>query len=49
MCNPYAFFGQPQMWPRGYPIEEIKDQPECTAFARQPAQPLILQARMCSQ
>ncbi|EIE18111.1 hypothetical protein COCSUDRAFT_49414 [Coccomyxa subellipsoidea C-169] len=43
VCNPYAFFGQPQIWPRGYPLEHIKGAPSCTNFTRQPAQPLILQ------
>ena len=43
VCNPYAFFGQPQIWPRGYPLEHIKGVPSCTNFSRQLVQPLILQ------
>ena len=42
MCNPYSFFGLPNIWPRGYPLDQIKA-PECTAFTRQPVKPLILQ------
>lgn len=29
VVNPYVFFGQPTMWPRGYPLDKIKEnQPE---------------------
>ena len=24
--NPYSYFGQPSVWPRGYPLEKINDQ-----------------------
>lgn len=44
MCNPYAFYGQPQLWPRGYPLDRIKNEPECRAFRRAHPRPLILQA-----
>jgi hypothetical protein len=23
--NPYSYFGQPSVWPRGYPLEKISD------------------------
>jgi hypothetical protein len=48
VCNPYGFFGQPQIWPRGYPLEHIKGVPSCTNFSRQDAQPLILQVQAIS-
>lgn len=44
VCNPYTFFGLPHIWPRGYPLDQIKGE-DCTSFARQPVRPLILQAR----
>ena len=44
MCNPYEFFGLPNIWPRGYPLDQIKA-PECNEFARQAVRPLILQVR----
>ena len=28
--NPYAYFGQPSMWPRGYPLEKISSQKKCS-------------------
>ena len=43
MCNPYAFYGQPQLWPRGYPLDRIKNEPECRGFRRVHSQPIILQ------
>ena len=42
VCNPYQYFGQPHIWPRGFPLDQIHAQ-ECTAFSRQPVKPLILQ------
>jgi len=27
VCNPYAHFGQPSVWPRGYPLRNIADPP----------------------
>ena len=44
MCNPYEFFGLPNIWPRGYPLDQIKA-PECNEFSRQAVRPLILQVR----
>jgi hypothetical protein len=31
--NPYAFFGQPSVWPRGYPPDKIStNEPKCNRF-----------------
>lgn len=43
VCNPYGTFGQPQIWPHGFPLEHVKGVAECNSFARQLARPLILQ------
>jgi hypothetical protein len=42
VCNPYQHFGLPHIWPRGYPLDQIKA-PECNSFVREPVHPLILQ------
>ena len=44
VCNPYEFFGLPNIWPRGYPLDQIKA-PECNEFSRQAVRPLILQVQ----
>lgn len=31
VVNPYAYFGKPTVWPRGYPLKEITKTP-CTTF-----------------
>lgn len=42
--NPYPLFGVPQMWPRGVPLQNIKDaQAEPHCFRRALAKPLIQQ------
>lgn len=28
--NPYSYFGQPSVWPRGYPLEKISLDPNCS-------------------
>ncbi len=30
--NPYAYFGQPSVWPRGYPLEKISESTKCSTF-----------------
>jgi len=30
--NPYSYFGQPSVWPRGYPLEEINDSLYCDTY-----------------
>jgi hypothetical protein len=42
VCNPYQFFGLPHIWPRGYPLDQIKAA-ECNSFVREPVRPLVLQ------
>ena len=42
VCNPYEYFGYPNIWPRGYPLDQIKA-PSCASFARTEARPLVLQ------
>uniref|UniRef100_A0A914WT72 Uncharacterized protein n=1 Tax=Plectus sambesii TaxID=2011161 RepID=A0A914WT72_9BILA len=32
LFNPYAYFGQPKMWPRGYPLEEINKENKMEHF-----------------
>ena len=41
-CNPYEYFGYPHIWPRGYPLDQVKG-PSCETFARTEATPLVLQ------
>jgi hypothetical protein len=33
VCNPYGHFGQPSVWPRGYPLRNIAD-PPCTRYRK---------------
>lgn len=40
--NVYAYFGKPAMWPRGYPLDKIKDSNPQTTFKSQ-VRPLIQQ------
>jgi hypothetical protein len=40
--NVYAYFGKPNMWPRGYPLDKIKDNNPQTTF-KSFVQPLIQQ------
>ena len=42
VCNPYQYYGFPNIWPRGYPLERIRD-PPCDTFMRSSARPLVLQ------
>ncbi|CAL5224033.1 g6654 [Coccomyxa viridis] len=42
VCNPYQFYGFPNIWPRGYPLSEVKAYP-CNAFMSSRAKPLVLQ------
>lgn len=42
VCNPYAVFGQPSVWPRGYPLQNMAA-PPCTRFRKAPVQSLIQQ------
>ena len=32
LFNPYSHFGQPSVWPRGYPIERIGEQVQSFTF-----------------
>lgn len=44
--NPYAYFGQPSMWPRGYPLEMIAENAmdfNCSRFRISSDVPLIQQ------
>ena len=43
--NPYAYFGQPSMWPRGYPLEMISSETSvnCSKFSVSTKMPLIQQ------
>lgn len=44
--NPYAYFGQPSMWPRGYPLEMISENAldfNCSKFRISSDVPLIQQ------
>ena len=41
--NPYAYFGYPSIWPRGYPLDQIRPETTADAFSRVAAKPLILQ------
>ena len=41
--NPYAYFGYPSIWPRGYPLDQIRPEMNAEAFSRVGAQPHILQ------
>ena len=43
VVNPYAYFGYPGIWPRGYPLDQIMDSHKPDYFSRIGAQPLILQ------
>ena len=31
--NPYSYFGQPSVWPRGYPLEKISESTKCKSFS----------------
>ena len=31
--NPYSYFGQPSVWPRGYPLEKISESTKCSTFS----------------
>ena len=31
--NPYSYFGQPSVWPRGYPLEKISESTRCKSFS----------------
>lgn len=44
--NPYAYFGQPSVWPRGYPLEMISEtavSANCSKFIVSTKMPLIQQ------
>ena len=44
--NPYAYFGQPSVWPRGYPLEMISERSvtfNCSQFKITTDMPLIQQ------
>ena len=41
--NPFAYFGQPSLWPRGYPLEMISKTAVCTKFKVSNKMPLIQQ------
>jgi hypothetical protein len=44
--NPYAYFGQPSVWPRGYPLEMVSENAEaanCSKFKISNDLPLIQQ------
>lgn len=44
--NPYAYFGQPSVWPRGYPLEMISEtavSANCSKFTVSTQMPLIQQ------
>jgi hypothetical protein len=41
--NPYVYFGQPSMWPRGYPLEMISETAVCSKFTVSTKMPLIQQ------
>ncbi|CAL5222166.1 g4491 [Coccomyxa viridis] len=43
VANPYAHFGFPHIWPRGYPLDQIRPQAQAERFSRLQARPLILQ------
>ena len=43
VANPYAHFGFPHIWPRGYPLDQIRPEAQAERFSRLQARPLILQ------
>ena len=43
VVNPYAYFGYPSIWPRGYPLDQIRPEMDAEAFSRVGAKPHILQ------
>jgi hypothetical protein len=44
VVNPYAYFGYPEIWPRGYPLDQIRaSQHSVEHFSRVASKPLILQ------
>ena len=43
VVNPYAYFGYPSIWPRGYPLDQIRPEMQSEAFSRVAVKPLILQ------
>ena len=43
VANPYAHFGFPHIWPRGYPLDQIRPEAQQERFSRLQARPLILQ------
>jgi hypothetical protein len=44
VVNPYAYFGYPGIWPRGYPLDQIRaSQQSVSHFSRVASRPLILQ------
>ena len=43
VANPYAYFGFPSIWPRGYPLDQIRPEAQMERFSRVAAKPLILQ------
>jgi len=43
VVNPYAYFGYPSIWPRGFPLDQIRPEMQSEAFSRVAAKPLILQ------
>lgn len=43
VANTYAHFGFPHIWPRGYPLDQIRPEAQQERFSRLQARPLILQ------
>lgn len=43
VANPYAHFGFPNIWPRGYPLDQIRPEAQAERFSRLQVRPLILQ------
>ena len=43
VVNPYAYFGYPSIWPRGYPLDQIRPEMTAEPFSRVVAHPQILQ------
>jgi hypothetical protein len=44
VVNPYAYFGYPNVWPRGYPLDQIRSSRQSmNRFSRVASKPLILQ------
>ena len=43
VVNPYAYFGYPSIWPRGYPLDQIRPEMSAEPFSRVGAKPQILQ------